>query len=131
MFVMTSISDKLSKLREKTEILKLTDREIRERERDLNDAIILYEAARKKIHAASSILREALSLYKNFLDICNRSPYTKYGMVAQKLHIRSVLTVVTGINNRLSSLVRDTTRTQTLTMGDIRQAVMDPNLTRE
>jgi hypothetical protein len=106
----------------------LSDREIREREKDLGDALATYSAARDKVRAATSMLKESAALYQDFLNKCNRSASNKYGMVSQRLRALATLTLVAGICNRLTGVVRDTSRIQTLVAGDVRRAVMDPEL---
>lgn len=109
----------------------LSDREARERERDLDDALKVYSSALEKVRSASSILKESVALYQDFLNKCNRSASNKFGMVAQRFRAKATLALVNGISNRLTGLVRDSSRVQTLVAGDVRRAVMDPELLKE
>ena len=107
---------------------KLSEAEIRERIRDLDDALTIYAEARKKLSSSLVSLREAINLYQEFIRKCSRSNSNRYAMVARRLKIKFILDTVMVASGKLSSVINSSSRIQAMTSDDLHAQVVDSEL---
>lgn len=118
-----SVRDKQEK-----EDKKLSESEIRNRIRDLDDALTIYASARKKLSESLISLREAINLYQEFIRKCQRSNSNRYAMVARRLKIKFILDTAMVASGKISSVINSSSRIQTMTSDDLHMQVVDPEL---
>lgn len=107
---------------------KLSEAEIRERLQDLDDVLVIYSEARKKLSDSLTLIRDAIDLYQKATKKCIRSNSNRYAMVAQRLKIKFVLDTAVVASGKLLAVVNSSARIQTMTSDDLKQTVVDPEL---
>jgi hypothetical protein len=105
----------------------LSPEEIRNRETDLQQVIILSEKAIEKTRAGAAALGEAASMLMDALRKCDSSLSNHYAQISRQLRLREILNDIMVARTKMDAVVRTIT-TRVKNPDAIRASVLNPEL---
>lgn len=109
---------------------ELSESEIQDRLQDLDDVLVIFNDAKKKLSDAVSLLRESINLYQDFSKKCNRSDSNRQVMVSKRLRIKFILDTLIVASGKLLSVMNSSSKIQAVVINDLKRDVVDPELLR-
>lgn len=108
----------------------LSEVELQERQVDLEKALNLFGSVARSLNKAAPLVEAALEEAEQLRQMCERNPVLRAAMVSRRLSVQMLIQDIRNAKFKVSTISKSVGKLQQSRVGELEQAVRDPELLR-